>query len=199
MKIARRQKFTRRRKYNDDDEDNDETDNDIKQINQRVYFYAPVSTEKVLMLIEKLKEAETYAITHHIGYILLFIHSGGGDAYAGLSAMDHIQISSTPIYCIADGLVASAATFILLAGVESWGMPHSSILIHQLSTEFYGKYAELEDEMYNSSSLMKTIRDIYVSRSNMPAAQVEELMKKDITMTAEECARHGFIKGIYSR
>ena len=45
------------------------------------------------------------------------------------------------------GFVASAATFLLLAGAERLAMPNAHILIHQIRTGFWGKFNDLLDEV----------------------------------------------------
>ena len=66
----------------------------------------------------------------------LYIHTEGGDAYAGLSAMDHIKNLKVPVYTVVDGSCASAGTFILMGGEKKYALPNSSVLIHQIRTDF---------------------------------------------------------------
>ena len=130
-------------------------------------------------------------------YIVMFIHSEGGDAYSGLSGMNHIQSSSVPIYTVSDGFVASAATFLLLGGAKRFAMPHSTILIHQLSTAFWGKYADLIDEMANTHQLMNTLRTLYKKHTTLRKKKLEQLLQKELTMTADQCMKHGFVQGLF--
>ena len=134
------------------DESDDEHEEIMCEAN-RVYFYADVSRKNILELYKKLTEAREYCGKANCNTIYLFIQSDGGDAYAGLSAMDHIQQSIIPITTVIDGSVASAATFMALGGHQRLTMTHASILIHQISTGFWGKYEDLVDEMENSRNL----------------------------------------------
>ena len=85
--------------------------------------------------------------------IFLYIHTDGGDAYAGLSAMDHIKNMRVPVHTVVDGLCASAGTFILMGGEKKYALRHSSVLIHQLRLGFWGTYEDLKDEMQNSDKI----------------------------------------------
>ena len=181
----------------------DEEDADDKMVYQagnRVYFYAPVSRQSILSLIRRLREAEKAIGSSDIvvadPHIVLFIHSEGGDAYAGLSGMDHIRNSRIPIHTVSDGFVASAATFLLLGGSKRFTLPHSSILIHQLTTSFWGKYADLIDEMENSHQLMETIKSIYKQFTTMKTKKLNSLLKKELTMSASECVEYGVVSGV---
>ncbi len=173
----------------------------IHQHGNQVYFHAPVSRESILALVRCLCDAENAIYSSKIvtrdRHIQLFIHSEGGDAYAGLSGMNHIQKFKTPIHTISDGFVASAATFLLLGGAKRYAMPHSTILIHQLTTCFWGKYAELIDEMENSHQLMRTIRAIYKKNTTITKKRLNSLLKKELTITAEECVEYGIVMGYH--
>ena len=156
-----------RKRLRNEDETEKADEGDIKRINNSIFFHCEVSRNNVLQLIEKLHEAKNEANKFTPAIIRLYIHSEGGDAYAGLSAMNHIQTLGIPVFTIADGFVASAATFMLLAGVKRFAMPNSTILIHQFSTTFWGKYADLIDELENSHQLMKSFRALYSNRTHL--------------------------------
>ena len=51
--------------------------------------------------------------------IYLYIYSPGGDLYMGFSGYEFIKNSKVPIYTYIDGMIASAATFLFLAGEKS--------------------------------------------------------------------------------
>lgn len=166
----------------------------VRQVGSRVYFHAPVTRRSVMVLIQRIAEAETAAFAAHEKRILLYIHSEGGDAHAGLSAMNHIQNARIPVTTVADGLVASAGTFLLLGGKHRLAMAHSVILIHQLSTTFWGKYAELVDELKNSQQLMQTLSHLYRRKTRLDKKRVRSLLQQELTMTARECVENGIVE-----
>ena len=63
----------------------------------------------------------------------------------------HIKKSNIQIDTYVDGMIASAATFIFLAGTNRYIGEYGHILIHQLSTEFWGKYEASRLSASNSS------------------------------------------------
>jgi len=165
----------------------------VQRIQDRIYFHSEVNRTSVLKLIKLIDEAQKFAIDHGVKHLSLFIHSEGGDVYAGLSAMNHIQASKIPVTCIADGFVASAATFILLGGSTRLGMEHCMVLIHQMSTGFWGKYHELVEEMQNSEVVMEIMREVYQSTTTMKKKVISKLLTKETMLTMDECIRHGVI------
>lgn len=170
----------------------------IKRVGSDVFFYSDVTPDSIFSLIVCLRAAERAALLKRgrDGSVRLFIHSSGGDLHAGLSAMDHISSSSVPIETIADGFVASAATLLLLAGKERSSLPHSTILIHQLSAGMWGKYADLCDELQNSKQLMKIIKKVYVSKTSMTGKQVARLMKKELAMSSSQAMNLGVVNSV---
>ena len=125
--------------------------------------------------------------------IFLHIQSSGGDAYAGLSGMTTIHNCRVPVVTIVDGFVASAATFLVLGGHERWMQKHANMLIHQIRTEFWGRYDELKDEMYNSEHLMKMLKTIYKTNSTMPKKTINCILKKEMYLSSSECFNYGLV------
>jgi len=95
-----------------------------------------------------------------------------------------------------DGFVASAATFLLLGGQERWMQKHAHLLIHQIRTEFWGRYDELKDEMSNSDRLMSMIKTIYKKNSSMPKKTINGIIKKEIYLSSDECLDYGLVHSI---
>lgn len=187
-----------------DSHDIDETDLDIKVIKNRIYFYEDITNKSILHLCSCLRKLEMQLTTLQNDYslpeppmIYLHLQSNGGDAFAGLSAMNAIENTKIPVVCIVDGFVASAATFLLLGATGGRCMrKNSNILIHQIRTEFWGRFDELQDEMRNSKNLMKNIKRIYKQKSNMPLEKIENIIKKEIYLTHKQCLEYGLVTEI---
>lgn len=177
-------------------EDEEEEDMDVKCLGTQVFFYADVSTRSVLLLLEKMTEAFQNAAKMATPFsdtcVYVYIHSGGGDAYAGLSAMQHLQTFPCKVVTIMDGFCASAASLIFLGGAERIAYRHAYLLIHQLQTTFCGRYEELQDEVKNSTLLMDTFRNVYQSGTRISAKALESLLRDEKCISAEECLKHGF-------
>ena len=65
--------------------------------------------------------------------IYMYIDSPGGDVDAGFAIYDVIRFVKAPVYLVGMGLIASAATLVLLAVDKDRrvGLPNSRYLIHQ--------------------------------------------------------------------
>lgn len=189
----------------DENEDTSpDTELNIEVIHNRIYFYEEITTQSILLLCKCLRKLEHAMLCMQIEYnlenppaIYLHIQSGGGDAFAGLSAMNAIENCKVPVVCVVDGFVASAATFLLLGATGGRHMrKNSTILIHQIRTQFWGRYDELRDEMHNSKNLMKNIRSIYKKKSNMPVDKIDTILKKEILLGHRKCLKYGLVTEI---
>ena len=95
-----------------------------------------------------------------IGYepeIRVHIMSEGGDIFSGFNMMNVLESSRVKVITIAQGSCCSAATFVLLGGSEKRMGKDAYILIHQISTEFWGNFQELKHELKSSEKFMKRI------------------------------------------
>lgn len=181
-------------------------DNDIKVDGNKVYFYKGVNRDSVLNLITVLKNTakKLTIISDQISSkkppIYLFINSEGGDYFAGLSAMDHIKNMKYPVYTVIDGMVASAGTFISLAGKKRFMMKSSWVLIHQIKSWLGGMftYEELKDEYENSANFMKSLNKMYSENTNISNKKLETFFKHDLYINSEEAIKMGIVDQYYN-
>lgn len=189
------------RKADASDDEQDDGPETVCQIQNSIYFYGPVDARNILLLVKGLfaANAEALKLAHwpEDARVYLYIHSPGGDAFVGLSAMDHIRLNNVPVIAIADGFVASAATFMLLGAQECKALKNAKILIHQLSTGFWGKYSDLVDEMKNSKELMDTIKNVYKERTKLTVGQLNRLLQKELHMSASQAMKAGLVDEIW--
>ena len=183
------------------DEGGDDDEGSVTCEGATVYFYADVSRASVLKLQACLREAGAAAVRCAAPgaepRVHVHIFSPGGDVFAGLAGVDHIARSRVPVTTVADGMVASAASFLLLAGARRLALPHAFVRIHQLSIHgFEGKYADLVDEMQNSHALMRSIRALYRDRTRLADARLDELLTKELDLDAETCVAEGIVDAV---
>ena len=130
--------------------------------------------------------------------LILHIYSPGGDVYAGLSLHDFIlEFAKTiPVHTVVEGVAASAATMISVAGSKRFISPTSYMLIHQLSTFLGGNFEQIKDEFDNCNKLMDRIKQIYVQYTTIPKKQLADILKHDLIFDATECKKYGLVDEI---
>jgi|TARA_B100001142_G_scaffold29953_1_gene26618 ATP-dependent protease ClpP protease subunit len=179
----------------------DEEESSVRTVGCDIYYYGDVDRDTTLDFLEAFKKLETDLLKKSIdlpGYtptIRVHIHSDGGDVFSGLNAMNTLTNSRVKVITIAEGTCCSAATFILLGGSDRRMGRHAFILIHQLSSGFFGKYQEMKDEMKSCKKIMRTIKDLYRSETSIPKEKLDEFMRKDVYLNYDECLSYGIVHG----
>lgn len=201
MRAQKRLRVVRTAEEGDDDPSPDPLSDTVVCIDDSVYFRTEVTPISTMALLQRLAEANENAIkkSHYPGSarVFLYIHSSGGDLFAGLSAMDHLRNNRVTVITIADGFVASAATLMLLAGAERKALKNAKILIHQMSTFFAGKYGELCDEMTNSNELMDSLRSVYQQETKMSQKRINKMLEKELHIGSDEAVKLGVVDDVW--
>ena len=184
------------------DAQNTPADKHISVHENKIYYYAGVNRESASELNKKIGELESKSLTlsNSLGIlappIKLLINSGGGSITAGISSMDTILRTTVPVYTYVDGFAASAATFLSVVGEKRYMSRNSYMLVHQLSSNFWGKYSEFEDEKQNLDLMMKTIKDVYKKYTKLPMKKLDEILKHDLMWDANTCLEYGLVDEI---
>ena len=181
---------------------NPPADKHIAVHENKIYYYAGVGRDSASELNKKIGELESKSLT--LGNNLdidpptlrLMINSGGGSITAGISSMDTILRCKVPVHTYVDGFCASAATFLSVVGKKRYMSRNSYMLIHQLSSNFWGKYSEFEDEKQNLDLMMETIKNVYKEYTKVPMKKINEILKHDLLWDASTCLKYGLIDEI---
>ena len=176
----------------------------ITSVNNHIYFYCSVSKSSALSLNKEIRTVTRDLLTYSRKYgmnpppIYLHINSYGGSVFAGLSIIDQIKENAIPIYSIIEGAAASAATMISVCCDKRFIKPNSYMLIHQLSSGFWGKMNEFEDEMTNLKELMKVIKKIYIEHTKLKGDALDDILKHDLWWNASICKKKGLVDKIWA-
>lgn len=168
-----------------------------------IYFYSSVGMKENFKLNKEIstigRQMEMVAVKLGMDTpppIHLHINSYGGSVFAGFSSIDYIMKSKTPVYTYIDGCAASAGTLMSVCGAKRFIGENAYMLVHQLSSGLYGKFQEMEDDMKNSQSLMKRIKQIYDTKTKIPKTKMDELLKHDLWWDAKTCLKYGLVDEI---
>jgi ATP-dependent protease ClpP protease subunit len=175
----------------------------IRVFENQIYFYGDITQDACLELNRILNEIDLkYSNLHHIlkcdtkPIIHLHIQTCGGEIFSAFSTVDTIRNLNSDVYTYVDGLVASAGTLMSCVGHKRIMGTHAHLLIHQLSSEAYGTYADLQASIDNCTNLMKLLKTFYKKNTKIPMKKLDELMTKDIYLTPEECLEYNIIDEI---
>jgi len=168
-----------------------------------IYFYSEVDRDSIRELMEGLREAEAYCLRTKRQMnlkkvpIYLHINSYGGCIFSALNAIDYIEACNVPVYTIIEGSTASAGTLISVCGKKRFIRPNAHMLIHQLSSECWGKMSEIEDEVSNLKALMVKLKSIYKEHTSIPKNELKRLLKHDLWLNAEQSLEYGLVDELW--
>ena len=182
----------------------EEKNDTIRSEGNHVYYYSEVDRDSTYKLIECIKESEAFC--HALCYetsldtmpIYLHISSYGGCIFSALNVIDYITSTRYPVYTIVEGPVASAGTMISVVGEKRYIRPNAHMLIHQLSSEFWGKMNEIEDEIMNLKQLKAKVKQIYKKYTNIPKRQLRSILKHDLWLNSDKCVEHGLADELWA-
>lgn len=193
------------KKSEEEKEENEEENNKYYRIDNHVYFYADINRTTIYHLIALLHEAEAFCTVTKLKLklaqpvpIWLHIYSDGGYIHAALAAVDVIQSCSVPVHSVIEGATASAGTLISVCCTRRYIRPSAHMLIHQLSSECWGKMSEITDEYKNLRRLMKQVKKMYQEKTNIPTDKLEDLLQHDLWLNADKCLRYGLVDELYT-
>ena len=130
--------------------------------------------------------------------VRIFINSPGGDVDAGFAIYDMVRFISCPVIMIGMGLVASAASLILLAvpAERRIGLPNSSYLIHQPLSEMKGNATDIEIHAMQLEKMKAKINCIIAEATGMGLDTVTADTDRDHWLDAFEAQKYGLISRV---
>lgn len=132
--------------------------------------------------------------------IYMYIDSPGGDVDAGFAIFDMIRFVKAPVYLIGMGLVASAATLVLLAvpNDRRFGLPNSRYLIHQPLGGMKGVASDIEIYARDMEKIRAKLNKLISDETGTSLEQVTKDTDRDYWLDADESVKYGLISKIIS-
>ncbi|MGD0289000.1 MAG: ATP-dependent Clp endopeptidase proteolytic subunit ClpP [Candidatus Binataceae bacterium] len=127
--------------------------------------------------------------------INMYINSPGGSVTAGLAIYDTMQFVKPPVSTLCVGQAASMAAVLLAAGAKGkrYSLPHSRIMIHQLSGGFEGQAADIDIQAREALRLRDLLNQILSSHTGQAFKKVEKDTDRDNYLSAKEAVEYGLI------
>ena len=123
--------------------------------------------------------------------IHVHINSYGGDVFDGVSIYNQLRDHSAKIIVHIDGVAASAASLIAMAGDEIVMGVGSMLMIHEASTWAFGNKADIRKTLNALEGIDKSIVDIYMTRYQGEREEVETMLVNETWFTSSEAVEVG--------
>jgi len=131
--------------------------------------------------------------------ITVYINSGGGDVFAANAIYSQLKKHPANINIEIEGICASAATVIAMAGDTIKAEKNSLIMIHNPSVGLMGYFDESKLEKCKNSvnAVKKSIIEAYLSRIDKTEEELAELMDNETWYTGKEALEEGIIDEVH--
>lgn len=133
------------------------------------------------------------------GDITVWINSPGGDCVAAAQIYNMLRDYKGNVTVKVDGIAASAASVIAMAGDKVLMSPVSMLMIHNPMTVAYGSSDEMQKAIEMLSSVKDSIVNAYEIKTGLSRAKLSHLMDSETWMDANKAVELGFADDILKR
>ena len=133
------------------------------------------------------------------GDITVWINSPGGDCVAAAQIYNMLMDYKGNVTVKIDGIAASAASVIAMAGTKVLVSPVSMLMIHNPATVAFGDTAEMQKAISMLDEVKESIINAYEIKTGMSRAKLSRLMDAETWMDANSAVEMGFADEIMKR
>lgn len=136
------------------------------------------------------------ALDNADGDVEVDIASGGGSVFAASEIYSMLKSYSGKIVVNIQGLAASAASVIAMAGDEVNMSPTSQMMIHKASTVSVGNADDFAHDSKMLDVTDQSIVNAYEAKTGMSRDDILQLMSNETWMTAQDAVDKGFADNV---
>ena len=133
------------------------------------------------------------------GNITVWINSPGGDCVAAAQIYNMLMEYPGNVTVKIDGIAASAASVIAMAGTKVLMSPVSMLMIHNPMTMAFGNTAEMQKAIDMLGEVKESIINAYELKTSLSRAKLSRLMDAETWMNANKAVELGFADAILER
>lgn len=122
----------------------------------------------------------------------VYINSDGGDVFAGQAMYSMLKRHPAHIHVYIDGLAASIASVIAMAGDKIYMPRNAMMMIHNPWTYSMGNAAQLRKTADDLDHIRKSLLVAYTDKSGMDETRLIDMLDAETWLSADEAIRYGF-------
>lgn len=128
---------------------------------------------------------------HPKGAIKARLNSGGGNAFEGLAIYNLLRSTGRRVEMTVDGLAASAASVIFMAGDVRKVARGAFVMIHNSHGGTHGGASEMREHADVLSKVDEAMAGVYAARTGKPQLEIAALMEAETWFTADDALLAG--------
>jgi len=129
----------------------------------------------------------------------LHINSPGGEVFDGIAIYNLIKQHPANVTTYIDGLAASIASVIALAGDQVYMAENALYMVHNPYGMVMGASEDMRKMADRLDIVKGSISKAYISKTDKKEDEINELMDAETWMTADDAYEFGFIDGITAK
>ncbi len=157
--------------------------------NPTVYLYGVIGDEFGGITSDQFRKALAEIPAKQA--IDLHIHSDGGSVFEGVAMHSQLSQRSGAVNVIVDGLAASAASFVAMAGKTIEMAQHSWMMIHEAHGSMNGRAGDFRAAADRMDAINAEIVSIYSQRWNGTEAALRAALDAETWLDAEAAVASG--------
>ena len=130
------------------------------------------------------------------GNLTVWLNSPGGDVFAASQIYSMLKNHKGKVTVKIDGIAASAASVVAMAGDETLIAPTAMMMIHDPSTVAMGNKADMEKAIELLEEVKESIINAYETKSHLSRNKIAKMMSDETWLNAKKAHEMGFVDGI---
>jgi len=130
------------------------------------------------------------------GPVVIWISSPGGDCTAASQIYSMLMDYKGDVTVKIDGIAASAASVIAMAGTKVLMAPTAMMMIHNPATAAFGDHVDMEKAIEMLDEVKESIINAYEIKTGLSHAQLSHMMDDETWMNAKKAIELGFADGL---
>ena len=126
------------------------------------------------------------------GPVTIWINSPGGDCIAASQIYTMLMDYKGDVTVKIDGVAASAASVIAMAGTRVLMSPTAMMMIHNPATAAFGDHVDMEKAIAMLNEVKESIINAYELRTGLSHTQLSHMMDETTWMNAKKAIELGF-------
>lgn len=151
------------------------------------WFFSGNTDKGIKQILDDLGEKEEIDVV---------INSNGGDVFQGIAIGNLLKANKAKVNVIINGIAASAASIIAMAGDTVQIYSNAQLMIHRASTFESGNVDDFLRVANQLDSIDKSVKASYKKRFNGSEDELQDLLVAETFMDAETALSYGLVDEI---
>ena len=130
------------------------------------------------------------------GDLTVWLNSPGGDVFAASQIYTMLRSHKGKVTVKIDGIAASAASVVAMAGDETLIAPTGMLMIHNPSTVAFGNKGVMQKAIELLDEVKESIINAYEEKSGLSRSKIARMMDEETWLNAKKAQFLGLVDGI---